>query len=230
MAEISILVTVSFVFTTLVTLWFFYKASKHRKALFGIIIWMAVLSMLGFSGFYRNTETFPPRFAFLIGPGILFVLLIFLIKKDHKFSDTVNLKWLTLLHVIRIPVEIVLFYAFRAGLIPELMTFEGYNFDILSGLSAPVIYYLVFIKKKIGYKVLLLWNIICLVLLLNILTIAVLSAQTPFQKLAFDQPNIGVTYFPFVWLPAVIVPMVLWSHLVGIRTLYKHKRSSNKIV
>ena len=108
-------------------------------------------------------------------------------------------------------------------LIPDLMTFEGYNFDIFSGISAPVVYYAVFTKKWVGKNGLLLWNILCLGLLINILTIAVLSAQTPIQMLAFDQPNIAVTHFPFVWLPAVIVPIVLYAHLVSIRQLLSSK-------
>ncbi|MDO5981072.1 hypothetical protein [Flavivirga spongiicola] len=223
MAEISNLVTVGFILTTLTTLWFFYKASMSKIVLFGIIIWMIVVSLLGLSGFYRNTEVYPPRFIFLISPGILFVLFIFFTSSGRKFSDSLNLKWLTLLHVVRIPVEIILFYVFLEGLLPDLMTFEGYNFDILSGLSAPIIYYLVFVKKWVGFKGLLLWNSICLGLLLNILIIAILSAQTPFQKLALNQPNIGVAYFPFVWLPTVIVPIVLFSHLVSIRAFYKSK-------
>ncbi len=130
--------------------------------------------------------------------------------------DNLDLKWLTLLHCIRVPVELVLYFVFLKGLVPDLMTFEGYNFDILSGLSAPILYNLVFVNKKVGLNGLLLWNIVCLGLLLNILTIAVLSAQTPFQKMAFDQPNIGVTYFPLVWLPTVIVPIVFLSHLASI--------------
>ena len=113
----------------------------------------------------------------------------------------------------------VLFYVYLDGLIPVLMTFQGYNFDIVSGITAPLVYYLVFIKKSISNKGLLAWNFIGLALLINILAIAVLSAPTPFQKLAFEQPNLGVMYFPFVWLPAVIVPIVLFSHLMAIKKL-----------
>ena len=87
-------------------------------------------------------------------------------------------------------------------------------------------YYAVFVKRWIGKKGLLIWNFICLGLLINILIIAVLSAQTPIQQLAFDQPNIGVTYFPFVWLPAVIVPIVLYAHLVSIRILLRFNNNN----
>jgi hypothetical protein len=101
------------------------------------------------------------------------------------------------------------------------MTFEGMNFDILSGLTAPFVYYFGFIKKQLHTKFLIVWNILCLGLLINIVSIAILAAPTPFQKLALDQPNTAVLYFPFIWLPAIIVPLVLLSHLASLRQLLK---------
>ena len=219
MQAISLPLQFGFIITTLLTLWLFYKALKSKKAMLFIFVWMLLTAILGTSGFYQETGVLPPRFFFLLGPAVLFVLIFFLTKSGKRFIHELDLKWLTLLHIVRIPVEIVLFYVFLSGLIPQLMTFEGYNFDILSGITAPIIYYLVFIKKTISNKGLLIWNFVCLGLLINILTIAVLSAQTPIQKLAFDQPNIGVTYFPFVWLPTIIVPLVLFSHLASIKRI-----------
>ena len=223
MAEISTSIEIFFNFTTLVTLLCFYQTNRSTKALIGIFIWMTVVGILGYFGFYRVQNTLPPRFVFLLAPGILFVIVYFFFTINNTISNEENLKWLTLIHTIRIPVEIVLYYFFIEGYIPDLMTFEGYNYDILSGLSAPIIYYAVFVKRWIGEKGLLLWNFICLGLLFNIVIIAVLSAKTPIQQLAFDQPNVGVTYFPFVWLPAVIVPIVFYAHIESIKTLLKLK-------
>lgn len=110
------------------------------------------------------------------------------------------------------------------------MTFEGRNFDILSGISAPFIYYFGFIKYKLSNKILLAWNILCLGLLINIVTNAVLSLPYPFQQFAFSQPNIAILYFPFIWLPAVIVPIVLLSHLASIRVLILQQRKLKAIV
>ena len=127
-----------------------------------------------------------------------------------------HLDSLTLLHVVRIPVELVLFGLFSQGAVPQLMTFEGRNWDILAGLTAPIVYYLAFRKNVLGTKSLLLWNIISLASLLNIVTTALLAAPTPFQRLAFEQPNVAVLHFPFVWLPACVVPIVLLAHLAAI--------------
>ena len=101
------------------------------------------------------------------------------------------------------------------------MTFEGRNFDILAGITAPIMYYLVFVKQSMSKKTLLFWNFACLALLLNIVINAILSAPLPFQQFAFEQPNIAILYFPFNLLPSIVVPVVLFAHLVAIRRLLK---------
>jgi hypothetical protein len=219
MAHISIFVIILFIVITFFTVWLFYKASgKSKTVLFILYAWMLLQAIVGLSGFYQ-TQSVPPRFIFLIAPGLLLIILLFLTKTGRVFIDSLQLRELTLLHTIRVFVELTLYFMFSAKLIPLLMTFEGFNFDILSGLTAPIVYYLVFIIKRADKKFLLIWNFLCLALLLNIVTIALLSLPTPFQKLAFEQPNVGLAYFPFVWLPCVVVPIVLFSHLVSIRQL-----------
>ena len=104
------------------------------------------------------------------------------------------------------------------GLVPVEMTFEGRNLDILSGLSAPIIYLLAFRNGHVNRSLLIVWNVAALCLLANVVTIAVLSFPSKFQALGFEHPNIGVTYFPFVWLPSVIVPIVFFCHVAS---LYK---------
>ncbi|HEX8427561.1 hypothetical protein [Hymenobacter sp.] len=42
---------------------------------------------------------------------------------------------------------------------------------------------------------------------------------TPLQQLAFEQPNVAVMQFPFVWLPIFVVPVVAFTHVVALRRL-----------
>lgn len=121
--------------------------------------------------------------------------------------------------MVRIPVEIGLYWLFIHRVVPGIMTFEGRNFDILCGLTAPLVYYFGYIKNVLNRKILFAWNILSLLSLANIVSTAVLSAPFPIQQFAFDQPNIALLYFPFVWLPCCIVPIVLLSHLVAIKRL-----------
>jgi hypothetical protein len=130
--------------------------------------------------------------------------------------DSLPLVPLTALSIVRIAVEIILYSLYLHRYVPELMTYTGRNFDLISGNAAPFVAYAIY-NKLIGKRAILLWNIIGLALLLNIVINAVLSAPLAFQQFAFDQPNVALFYFPFVWLPAFIVPVVLFTHLVGIR-------------
>ncbi|RYU96594.1 hypothetical protein [Emticicia agri] len=208
--------------STFLSAYFLAKASpKHKTRILTIAIgWLILQSLISISGFYTHTKAMPPRFLLAIGPPFLLIIGLFATKSGRYFIDSLEIKTLTMLHVVRIPVELVLFWLFLHKTVPEIMTFEGQNFDIISGITAPVVYYL-FKKEYIGMGILLMWNFACLMLLINIVSTAILSAPFPFQQLAFDQPNIAVLYFPFNWLPCCIVPIVLFSHLVAIRKLMR---------
>ncbi len=213
-------VKIVFALTTFLTVWLFYRATNHSKAtLVILLVWLTFQAFMGISGFYTVTDTIPPRFLLLVLPPLLLIIGLFSTTKGRQYIDSLDPGALTILHTIRIAVEFVLFWLFIHKAVPELMTFEGRNLDILSGMTAPFIFYFGFIKKQISKKIILLWNFICLALLLNIVANAVLSAPSRFQTFAFDQPNIGVLYFPFNWLPACIVPLVFLSHLASIRQL-----------
>jgi hypothetical protein len=220
MNNLPIYISIIFTATTLLTIALFYKAANNSTtALLILVSWVILQTVLGLSGFYINTTSLPPRFIFLAAPALLLIAVIFIRSKGKQFIDGLSIKYLTLLHIVRIPVELVLLWLFLNKTVPQLMTFEGRNFDITAGITAPVIYYFGFIKKRLSKKIILLWNFICLALLINIVVNAVLSAPTPIQQFAFEQPNIAVLYFPYNLLPAVIVPLVLFSHLASIRQL-----------
>lgn len=227
-------ILVTFGLTTVATLllfiWIIKNSSleiirkKSGLITVGLIVWVILQAVLTLNNIYNtNLQSLPPKIMLLgILPTILVITLLFATSKGRQFTDSLPLKNITYLNIVRIPVEIVLFWLFINKAIPELMTFEGRNFDILAGISAPVIAYLVFTKKKLSRKVLLFWNFICLALLLNIVINALLSAPSPLQKLAFEQPNIAILNFPFSWLPTFIVPIVLFGHLVSIRQLLRN--------
>lgn len=226
-------VSIIFVITTLVTLVFFYwtihssgTEATRKKAniiLFGLIIWLLIQAVLSFNNFYNsNVNLFPPKIAlFGVLPLIITIVLLFATAKGREFIDSLSLINTTYLNVVRIPVEIVLFWLFLNKAVPELMTFTGINFDIIAGFTAPFIAYYGFKKDVLNRKFILFWNTICLGLLVNIVVIAILSIPSPMQKFGFDQPNIAVLNFPFSWLPTFIVPIVFFGHLVSIRQLLK---------
>ena len=193
---------------------------KSTSIFIGLTIWLIIQTVLTLNNIYNtDTNSFPPKI-FLTGilPTILTIVSLFATLKGRQFIDSLPLKNLTYLNLVRIPVEIVLLHK----VIPELMTFEGRNFDILAGLTAPFIAYFGFTKQNISRKAILIWNFVCLGLLINIVVNALFSAPSPIQKFAFEQPNIAILNFPFSWLPTFIVPIVLFGHLTSIRQLLRN--------
>ena len=230
-SDLAPYIGITFIITTLLTLLFFYLAMRmstdnwiRQRANFilvALILWLGIHALISKSGYYaENLDVLPPRLVLLgIIPNFLAMGILFFTTTGQRFIDGLSLSHITYLNVVRIPVELVLLWLSLALVIPTIMTFEGWNFDILAGITAPVVAFLYFTRKVINKKVLLIWNIICLALLLTILTIGFLSAPFPMQQLSFEQPNIALLYFPYVWLPVFIVPVVIFGHLISIRRL-----------
>jgi len=221
MHDLPAYVDITFGLTTFLAAFFLYKASHERlDATLLVLAWLLTHGIVSINGFYANTSAFPPRMFWLMVPIALIMIALFATSSGRRFVDGLDLKWLTLLHIVRIPVEIVLYWLFLYKAVPELMTFVGRNFDILAGLTAPFLYYYCFVKSSWSRQVLLVWNLVCLGLVVNIVVHAFLSAPTPFQSLSFDQPNIAVLHFPYVWLAGFVAPLAIFSHLVAIRRLW----------
>ena len=219
-------ISLIFIVTCLFTIGLFrYSNGKPKKLTLLIIIWSIIQSVLAYLGFYQITDTIPPRFGFVLIPTTLLIIYGLFPKQQKWFFTHRDTKISTFLHSVRLPVEIVLFGLFTHKMIPELMTFEGRNYDILMGITAPIIGWL-FMKQKLSRKALLAWNIIGLTLVLFILFNGILSAELPFQQFGFEQPNRGINYFPFVLLPATIVPIVIWIHLSDIIKLSKEIKTT----
>jgi hypothetical protein len=217
---------------TALTFFFFFKSflpgtvSWYYKIILVALItgWLFFQWMLSANGYYLNFTGKPPRLALAMLPPFFIILLIMVFKKK-AWLTIFSLKTLTWIHIVRIPVELILWGLFIDKQIPQLMTFEGRNFDVFSGLTAPLIAYFCFTKNIWNKKIALVWNVVCLGLLLNILINGILSTPVRFQAFAFDQPNVAIAFFPLIWLPSFVVPVILFSHLVSIYQLITLKNN-----
>lgn len=227
MTNIPLLVDIVFIITVIITLYLFYISNNKPKKLIVIILsWAILQSILALSDFYLITKTVPPRFALVLIPSVVAIVYGLLPNQLAWLKSARNTQISVLLHSVRLPVEIILHQLFVFKMIPQLMTFEGRNFDIIIGITAPLIYFL--IKQRWIYDGFLLsWNIIGLLLVLFILFNGIFSAELPFQLFGFDQPNKAINYFPYILLPSVIVPIVIWTHLSDILLIRAKLRSKN---
>lgn len=227
--DLPLYITIVFQLTVLVTLFLFYvtiiKSSseivrnKSTIILASLVLWLVAQAVLTLNGAYNtDLNAFPPKILLLgVAPAIFTIVLLFSTRRGKRFIDSLPLSSITYLNIVRIPVELVLYWLYVEHVVPKSMTFEGQNFDIISGITAPVAAW--FLVSDANKKLILAWNFICLGLLVNVVFTGIFSAPTPLQKFDFEQPNVAILNFPFCWLPTFVVPVVLFGHLVSIRRL-----------
>jgi hypothetical protein len=219
---ISVWVEILFIIIFLITLLFFYLSNgKPIKLVVLICAWALAQSGLALSGFYLDQSSFP-RFILVLLPVFLFTGYGLLPQNITWMLNKRDVRLSTFLHSVRLPIEIILFELYLNKMIPQLMTFEGRDFDIFVGITAPIVGYLC-LKKRISNTKLIIWNVIGVFFVCFILINGILSSELPFQQFAFEQPNRAVNFFPFILLPAVIVPIVIWTHITDIIKLSRDK-------
>ena len=221
-------VSVVFLVTAFAAVWFLLQAAKSvglqalpsKVLLFLLPLWIIFQSVLSIGGFYENTDTLPPRlFVFGILPGLV-LNLTFLLFFRPTFVEKLPLELWTLVHVVRIPVEFVLYWLFLGSMVPREMTFARWNYDILTGILSLLVYLTAFRGNTVNKAILVAFNFIGLALLLTVVSIAALSVPSPIQQIAFDQPNRAVLTFPYSLLPTIVVPIVLFAHLASLWKLF----------
>jgi hypothetical protein len=220
------LLDVAFFATALTALLFFHWSNERpARITMLLLVWGLLQCVLAYNGFFENVEARPPRFGLVLIPGFMAIGYGLTPKALRWAAARRNLYISTFLHSVRLPVELTLHYLFTLALVPELMTYTGRNFDVIIGITAPIVGYLYY-KGQLSASLLLVWNVVGLLLVGFILVNGVLSSELPFQQFAFDQPNAAMKYAPYVLLPALIVPLVIYTHLTDLLLLKKKKNES----
>jgi hypothetical protein len=122
-------------------------------------------------------------------------------------------------HAFRLPLELMMHAAASAGVMPRQMSYSGWNFDIVTGITALLVAPLAAFGG-VTRSALLAWNALGSALLLVIVIVAVVSSP-PLLAFGADRANTWVAYAPFVWLPTVLVPAAAAGHVVLWRRLLR---------
>jgi hypothetical protein len=181
--------------------------------------WLAITGGLAAVGFFADTDSAPPRPLLLLVPTIGLAIALATSRIGKELADRAPIVFLVGLHAFRLPLELVMHVAAREGTMPEQMTFTGLNFDILTGATAVVVAALV-ARNRAPRWLVAAWNTLGSVLLVAIGAIAIASLPT-FHAFGSDpaRVNTWVLHFPFVWLPAALVSVALFGHIVVWRRL-----------
>jgi len=201
-----------------------FERRKKQRILFGTIIcfalWVTVLTVLSYKGFFANFTSLPPRPVIAMLLPMPIILLISFSSTGTQILQAVPAHWLILIQSFRILVELLIWLAVLANKFPIQMSFEGRNFDILSGVLALGATYLVVRDAQAAPKIMIAFNVIGIVLLLNILIVALLSMPTTFRYFMNEPSAASVAQFPFILLPGILVPIAYSFHIFSLRQLF----------
>lgn len=209
----------------LMLLFIFRYAENSKKAMirYGAIIicWMLYVIAVERSGLLENFSL-PPRVVLLIVlPAIACIIFTITNRRFQPLIQSVPVQLPIFLQSFRIAVELLIYYSFRNGIFPQRATFEGLNFDITVGLSAPIIA-LLFYKKKLGPQWLLTWNILSL-LVLSVTVYSFISTYY-FTDYIITNGSKEFIHFPYLLLAAVLLPAAIFLHVFSIRQLLFRKK------
>ncbi|NQW30143.1 MAG: hypothetical protein HQ472_06500 [Ignavibacteria bacterium] len=182
----------------------------------GFVAWVGITGFVASEGLIRDFSTTPPQFAFVMIPTFAMLFALIFTPRFRRRSKNIPLEKLIAYQWFRFPIEIMLYLLAAASVTPKEMTFEGWNFDIIIGVTAPLIAWL-YLKKKINLAMSIFWNLLGLVLVSIVTITGMLSAPTQFQQFHTSPANTFIVSFPFIWLAAIAVPMAMLGHVCAFR-------------
>ena len=189
----------------------------------GLALWLALTLALAARG-VLTFEGLPPTMPILLVITIAASIRIALSRTGERLALGVPLGLLVLSQAFRLPLELIMHRLGEDGLMPVQMSYSGLNFDILTGLLAiPV--GLLALTGRAPRGLVAAWNVLGTLLLVNVVTIALLSAPTPMRVFMNEPANVWVTQAPWVWLPTLLVPLALIGHIVVFRRLRHDARA-----
>jgi hypothetical protein len=203
------------------------KAARRASVITALATsaWMAATWTAAASGVLRQWERNPPPFAILVVLILVLALAITYSRFGTRVATAIPLWTLVLVQAFRLPLELAMHEMYARGIMPVQMTYTGLNFDIITGTAAiPVA--VLYATGRTGRGIVVAWNILGLVLLINVVTVAILATPR-FRYFGDEHLNVWVTYPPFVWLPAVMVLAALAGHLLIFRALAHQRRADS---
>lgn len=198
----------------------------NRNFLIVVFGWFAFMYIWSRFGTFSNFDLFPINAAPVILIPLITILFFSFSKTVKEILPHIPQENIIKLQVFRFYVEVLLWALFASALLPVQMTFEGRNFDVITGASAVFLTTRIsgfMLLDKLSKALLILWNVLGLGLLINIVVIAILSMPTPLRYFMNEPANTIVTEFPISLLPAFLVPLAYMLHILSLRKVFTKK-------
>ena len=200
-------------------------AARWRRTILaaaGVALWLAAMAAAALSGLLGRFDVRPPPMVIWFASMVVMTLALAWSPFGRRFADKLPFVALIGFQAFRLPLELIMHRAAIAGIMPDVMTYTGYNFDIVTGATAlPLALYAW--RHPVPRWLIVLWNVTGQIMLFVVAGVA-LAASPMFRAFGDDQLNVWVTEFPYVWI-AVMVAAALFGHVVTLRKLIAERRA-----
>lgn len=178
-----------------------------------LLAWLIVVLQLAQAGVFRPGAVTPiPAIPLAVLLPILLGLPLLMRSRNIAAAiDAVPLSWLIGLQVYRV-LGAVFLVRWMAGQLPGEFALPAGAGDVLVGLLAPPVAFLVHSRARWSRAAGYAWNVLGILDLALALTLGFLTTPGRFQTFALDRPNTGVGTYPLVMIPAFAVPLSLILH------------------
>lgn len=201
-----------------------YPKKEKVKLLFGLLLWQIFIFSIASTGILRSYD-FPPLFAIaFIIPSFIFTGLFLYGNRNRQWIHCIPEHWIIYFQSFRIIVEILFVYSLGQGIFNYQVTIEGYNFDMIFAITAPIVAFLVYQVKVLSRKILLIWNYLGLTVLASVIILFLTSMYRP-EIYGSELPILPLEAmsYPYVLIAGFLMPAAVFLHFLSIVQLRKLK-------
>lgn len=206
------------------------KLSKFRTTTLLLLAgWLSYVTVISVAGVLQKGGL-PPRIPLmLILP--LFTFMFWFVRSGRFAGVIAALPgvWLVYAQSFRIIVELLLHALYKEGILPKMGTFEGYNYEIVIGITALLIGYLGYTKQVLPRGILVLWNWMGLGTLAVV--VFIFLSHVYMRGLYVNPEPLSIEdfgAFPYTLLAGFLMPMAVFMHVLSLMKLSK-SNSKNQI-
>ena len=149
---------------------------------------------------------------------VLVGIALWFVPAVRRAIEAVPQSWIVGVQLYRV-LGVIFLVLYASGKIPGAFALPAGIGDVLTGLLAPIVA-LGYARGRPGAeRRVLAWNLFGLLDLVVAVTTGFLTSPSPFQLLSLEAPNVLISAFPLVMVPAFAVPLSVLLHFASLAKL-----------
>jgi len=189
-----------------------------------LTIWLVLVWWIALASGFRarpGVPTLPPA---IFLPIILGLIVLLPSKRIGAVLDAIPPSWLVGLQAYRVLGGIFL-VGWLQGTIPGEFALPAGSGDVLVGLLALPVAYLLHKEARGAFALAVAWNVLGVLDLASAVSMGTLTQPGPLQLIVPAVPNLLLGTYPTVLIPAFAVPSSILLHSLSLRQLRRRLRS-----